>query len=85
MHFAAVGFFNGTGMQTEEVDLMFFNEVEDGFEVAVVFKPDTHFNGESTFGGLPKTSEDCINFFGLAEEAATDVFLVYFGCGAPHV
>ena len=85
MNFAAVGFFDGAGVEAEEVDLVFFQQVEYGFEVAVIFEADAHFDGKSAFDGLSQAAEYGVDFCRFAKEAAADVFLVYLGCGATHV
>lgn len=85
MNGAAVGFFDGSGVQAQKVDLVFFDEFQDCLEVAVVLKPDAHLDREASLDRFAQASQNTVHHCGVAEESAADVFFVNLGGGATHV
>lgn len=85
MNGAAVGLLDGSGVQAQEVDLMFLDEFQDCLEIAVVLKPDAHLDGKASLDCFAQASQDAVHHCGVTEEPAADIFFVNLGGGATHI
>ncbi len=82
---APITFLDGAAVKAEEIDLVFLQEFKEPGEGIGVLKADPHLYGEPPSNGFAEGSKHLIDFVRIAEQATTDVFLVYLGGGASHV
>ena len=85
MNGAAVGLLDRSGVQAQEVDLMFLDEFQNRLEVAVVLKPDAHLDREAPLDRFAQATQDTVHHCGVTQESAADVFFVNLGGGATHI
>ncbi len=72
-------------MHAQQVDAVLVHEVHDPVEMAGVLEADAHLHGEKPGHGGAQRGEDFADAPGLAQQAATDVFLVNLGRRAAEV
>ncbi|MEY4487819.1 MAG: hypothetical protein RIQ79_327 [Verrucomicrobiota bacterium] len=82
---AAIHLLHGAAVDDEQINAVARDGSQDAIKVTSVLEADAHFYGEESRAGGAHGCDDGINMIGVAQQTATDIFLVNFWRGTAEV
>ena len=72
-------------MHAQQIDAVLVDQLQHGRVVRGRIETDAHLDGEQSGHGIAQSAKQRVDFGGVAQQAAADVFLVNFWSRATHI